>query len=628
MSSSLEPSSSARVVVAVDFGTTFSGFAYARRSEPDTVFKCYEWPYAYKAGAKPYCKTQTSLYYVPGRHGKFELKDWGWCGLVHFTEAARSAKSHPDVSPHMRRREKLWQGDNVYSCSPFESRNANNRVDLMAVPEGMTEKVGYFATKFKLYLAGAVDGQNRGRQKLPGDLTVERMLIDYLQCLSNFIISELRLKYGKHFSKEDVQWCLTVPAIWDESAKQVMKVCAEKAGMVKGAECSTSLDASPYPLDIILEPEAASVYCQQKAKALNLKHRDKLLVADVGGGTIDLVVHEKADDDPQSMRVHEVVSSYGELGGGTFVDSHFFHFLSNKIGCFKEFCRDNASIGLNIYSWWEGIKMGFDGHGYSAELPLHRKLSEAWEKHHKELGNNKPDADYDELRLEDSDIMSIFDPEVDKVLSLIEKQIGGVRVLMVVGGFSASPYLRKRIKGKFESMVEEIIIPEDPGSAICHGAVQLHMGNDIIQSRIAKRTYGISCRRGARIDDPPELVYVDDDGQRKCDCSFDVFVSAGDRVPLNESIKRTYQPSTHAARAITIELYSSTSMFPKFTTETEAEEEGSFKVDISEAMEMDKDRKVEVTMCFGASLIRVSARRVNFGKKGMEERGLSVTFRT
>lgn len=109
--------------------------------------------------------------------------------------------------------------------------------------------------------------------------------------------------------------------------------------------------------------------------------------------------------------------------------------------------------------------------------------------------------------------------------------------------------------------------------------------------------------------------------------TFDVFVRAGDRVPLNESIKRIYHPAVHGQRALTIQLYSSTTMFPKFTTETEAEEEGSFGVDISEAMKMDKDREVEVTMCFGASLIRVSARRVNFGnKKGMEP-ALSVTFR-
>lgn len=44
-------------------------------------------------------------------------------------------------------------------------------------------------------------------------------------------------------------------------------------------------------------------------------------------GTIDLVAQEKADDDPKSMKVHEVVGSYGEINGGTFVE------------CFKDFCH-------------------------------------------------------------------------------------------------------------------------------------------------------------------------------------------------------------------------------------------------------------------------------------------------
>ncbi|KAI5065046.1 hypothetical protein GOP47_0019741, partial [Adiantum capillus-veneris] len=58
---------------------------------------------------------------------------------------------------------------------------------------------------------------------LPGGLTIEQLVVDYLRCLSSFIVSELQVNYGKQFSVEDVQWCLTVPAIWNERAKQVMK---------------------------------------------------------------------------------------------------------------------------------------------------------------------------------------------------------------------------------------------------------------------------------------------------------------------------------------------------------------------------------------------------------------------
>ncbi|MCO5601734.1 hypothetical protein L7F22_055858 [Adiantum nelumboides] len=598
-----------RVVVAVDFGTTFSGFAYAKFSEPDEVFKVYEWPGASRAGAKPYCKTQTSLFYAPPPAPglPFRLLDWGWSGLLAYTQASRSAA-------------KL---SHVRSLLPALNHLSNEGADVLALPPELEEKVGFFATKFKLLLAPDV---NPTASTLPRGLTVERLVVDYLQCLSRFILSELQVNYGKHFGMEDVQWCLTVPAIWDERAKQVMKVCAEKAGMVKGASCPTSIVASPFPLGIILEPEAASVYCQQKAKGLNLVQGNKLLVADVGGGTIDLVVHQKADNDPNSMKVHEFVGSYGDIGGGTFVDNNFFQHLCHKIGCFKEFCRNNPSLVLRIFEWWQGIKAGFDGKGFSAQFSLPRKLSEAWEEYDNSLGIHCHDEDYyDEFRLEDTEITAIFDTEVEKVLSLIKKQVNGIRVLMVVGGFSASPYLRKRIQRAFQNMVEEVIIPEDPGSAICHGAVLLHMRKDIIKSRIAKRTYGVRMCREVRRDDPLEFRYVNDDGILQCDNCMDVFVTVGSRVPFNESIRRSYCPNSHGQRTIRFELYSSPNKCVEYTNDVDVVKEGSFTVDISEGVELDKSRSLDATMVFGGSLIQVSATRVNFGHAAMEH-GLSIAF--
>mgnify|MGYP006950767241 CR=1 FL=1 len=178
-------------------------------------------------------------------------------------------------------------------------------------------------------------------------------------------------------------------------------------------------------------------------------------------------------------------------------------------------------------------------------------------------------------------------------------------------------------------MVDEIIVPEDPGSAICDGAVRLHIAKDTIQSRIAKKTYGISTSRQAVAGDPAEFLDVDDDGELICDETFDVYVREGSRVPLGHSVEHTFYPVYHGQREMSIDLYSSVKRNPKFTRGEEGVvEEGSFVVDISEAMEMDKRRQILVTMCFGASLIGVKASRVNFGKSRGAEHGLSVVFHT
>ncbi|MCO5581952.1 hypothetical protein L7F22_035841 [Adiantum nelumboides] len=614
----LYSSSPSEVVIAVDFGTTFSGFAYAKTPDSDTdtlpeIFDIMKWRGDNKAGAVPYCKNQTSLFYTPNptKPGQLELQEWGWSAFNGFSEA--TAKFAKDGS----------------SSSYSSSSSPNIAADALNMGAGMANKVGFFAHKFKLYLSPK-ERENPSLPPLPGDLTAERMVVDYLRKLTDFIMEELRFANAKGFSKEDVQWCLTVPAIWDEQAKQVMRTCAEKAGMVKGAKCPRGVVASPRALQIILEPEAASMYCQSKAPArLKLDVGDRILVADVGGGTVDLVVHQIEKMHPKQgvTSVREVVASYGDTGGGTFVDSRFFELLCQKIGCFAQFCRDtNPSLAVLIYRWWQGIKTDFDGPGYTAEFSLtHSALGEAWKKHDREHGILREEDFYKELSLDDTEILSVFDPEVEKVLQLIEKEIQNVRVLMVVGGFAGSQYLRKRVFSRFQGRVEEIIIPDIPGRAICRGAVQLQVKKGYIKSRISKKTYGICTSRDANYDDPPELITVTDGGERTCGRIFSVFVRAGASVDINASEQNSYCPLQHGQRTLLFPLYSSPKVYPSYTSESDAREEGRFEIDISQDMALDMRREVEVTMLFGDSLISVSATRRNFGDR-QQQHALSVSF--
>ncbi|XP_008401563.1 heat shock 70 kDa protein 12A-like, partial [Poecilia reticulata] len=60
---------------------------------------------------------------------------------------------------------------------------------------------------------------------------------------------------GTSFTASDFTWVLTVPAIWDHSAKQFMREAAMQAGIVtEGPENN---------LVFALEPEAASVFCKK-----------------------------------------------------------------------------------------------------------------------------------------------------------------------------------------------------------------------------------------------------------------------------------------------------------------------------------------------------------------------------
>ncbi|MCO5591089.1 hypothetical protein L7F22_045066 [Adiantum nelumboides] len=314
------------------------------------------------------------------------------------------------------------------------------------------------------------------------------------------------------------------------------------------------------------------MYCQSKAPArLKLDVKDRILVADVGG-TIDFVVHEIVKRHPEQgiSSVCKVVASYGDTGGGPFVNSPFFELLCQKIGCFAEFCHNTkySSIVILIYRWWQGIKTHFDGLGYTVEFSLaHSILGEAWKWHDRERGIMRDEDFYNEIFFDDTKTLGVFDLEMEKVLQLIEKEVKDVRVLMMVGGFARSPYLRKRVY-----------------------------------------------HRKARNDDLPELITVNEDGRRSCDRIFSVFVWAGESVDINAATQRIYIPFQHAQRALTFPLYSSPKVYPRYTTKLEVREKGRFEIDIFYNMVLDRQRhEVEVTMAFGDLRINVSAAPQNSG---------------
>ncbi|KAH7306178.1 hypothetical protein KP509_22G000600 [Ceratopteris richardii] len=590
-------------IIAMDFGTTFSGFAYTRTGDatPEIRDNC-RWPFANNAGAAAYCKNQTSLYYVPKvtQDGQFhlELKEWGWGAFVAYHNAFTDFQPSTNL--------------------PHTSTSFTNTLDYS---ERLLRKVGFFAYKFKLYLS-PTEADWLSLPPLPWNLKPQILIVDYLRKLTELIMDTMKAGIRGDFSLRDVQWCLTVPAIWEEEAKQLMRTYAEMAGMITGNLCPNNCKASPYPLKIILEPEAASVYCQNEA-GQNLKTApgDRILVADLGGGTLDIVVHQILEvNDKGIAKVKEAIPSYGEIGGGTFVDDRFFDHLKRRIPCFEEYRSKVPSIGLDFYNWWKKVMPDFDGDGYEATFNLvGNELAKDWKEYDMHRGSVRHSNEYSRLHFSAVDFRAIFEPDVEKVISLIEKGIKDVKILMVVGGFSASPYLRKRIRQTFGGRVAEIITPMDPGRAICRGAVELHRRSGYIQARVSRRTYGICCTRDYKVGDPHELLERDDDQKLKCRRVFTVFVRKGTEVVVGKKEKRSYFPVYHGQRAIQFDLYSSPRENPCYTTEEDAKKEGSFVIDISKGKSKDKKREIEVTMLFGDSIINVTAARKNFGSRKDEE---------
>ncbi|KAG0611676.1 hypothetical protein M758_7G157500 [Ceratodon purpureus] len=579
-----------RVVVGLDFGTTYSGFAFAHVSAPDKVYTFFEYP---KAGPeKPYCKTLTGSYYK-NVGGVWRFKSWGYPARAEYARDIQAVRKQRLSGP---------------SDDPFQPT------------------LGTYVTRFKLHLATKDMGASSA-QGLPAGLTVNVLITDYLREMGALVLKTLQDSYGAQLTKQAIQWCVTVPSIWNNAAKATMKACMTSAGLVDG------VDGSRHPLIVVLEPEAASFFCHKAMSEQVLKAGDKLLVADIGGGTSDIVVQEVVSVGKSGYRVRESTTSSGGLCGGTYVDARFMEFLHKAIGpCLQVCISEQPNVYSQLIHAWELTKVNFGDNvsiGESIDINLPSKLVTKWEEYDRRMGIPERDS-YEELEISYQEMQSIFDPVIKQNMQLVHEQlqqVGKVKVLVVVGGFAGSPYLMDCFRKRFAGMVPQIISPPNPGSAVCQGAVMLALSpDDAVLSRVCKKTYGVEVFRLFNKDlDPPNLKRMVL-GMELCDKQFDAFVRKGDKVDVNSCISNEYAPDYPGQKILPILMFSSDERDPIYTFDKGVRKEGEIRIDISKGMALDMNRRVKVSLFFGGSSIEMKAEAVNFSAGRSDQFELPIEF--
>ncbi|GLD73742.1 heat shock 70 kDa protein 12A-like protein [Lates japonicus] len=185
----------------------------------------------------------------------------------------------------------------------------------------------YFFEAFKMALYGTTLNRDVTIKAANGEsMKALKVFTEALQYLKEDALKTISAKAGRELIASDFTWVLTVPAIWDPSAKQFMREAATQAGIVtKGKEAR---------LVIALEPEAASVWCKKLPAEgfitenhggykLDQSPGTQYIVVDCGGGTIDITVHEVLD----GGALKELHKASGNDLGGQTVDKKFKEFL-------------------------------------------------------------------------------------------------------------------------------------------------------------------------------------------------------------------------------------------------------------------------------------------------------------
>jgi hypothetical protein len=103
--------------------------------------------------------------------------------------------------------------------------------------------------------------------------------------------------------------------------------------------------ASRFPLVLVPEPEAAAWYSYTALAdrgLVEIHPGEKFLVADVGGRSTDVVVHERVNR-TGALELREVTARTGTACGSADTDSNFLALVHRKIGCLREFSTQHPT---------------------------------------------------------------------------------------------------------------------------------------------------------------------------------------------------------------------------------------------------------------------------------------------
>jgi|JFJP01.1.fsa_nt_gi Molecular chaperone len=558
------------LVVALDFGTSHSGFAYKYKEDLECVYRDL-----WHDSPKSYPKTATHLLMSPDGN----VEAWGYTAIKKLAEL-RSKGSAKDYS---------------------------------------------FLKKFKMKL-------HKGERDNKGIYTIENgqkfyvidLIAEYIRLIKDEALQEIKTNYANFVDEKEIRWCLTIPAIWKDEDKDLMRRAAVKAGLIGDSEEESER------LFLVLEPEAAAIFCQEIDKN-TLTIGTHLMIVDCGGGTVDITVHKvvQVRDGLKDVALDEIVTGTGGAFGSTYVDDSFLDYLADKLTekAIEQFQEKEPLDYLKMIEEWERTKCAFDPEksGDIIYFPLGVKFYNL-------LKNNYPQVLKklaDEQNGDDTDIYiscetmeGIFKPTLDGIVQKVKEQFQELDnqscdVMFLVGGFSTSPVLRKRMEQEFGNKVQNIVMPPRPGLAILGGAASFGVNPSAIRARCSRLTYGFSYTPEFEEGVDPESKRIPakylENSEDLCLDRFGYLVKKGKRVPTDAEITQIFVPVLSNQKGMDLEFFSTPRTDVRYTDDPSVTKLGELRVEMP-FTQGGLNRKVEVTFYFGQTEIKVHAKDMTSGE--------------
>ena len=344
-----------------------------------------------------------------------------------------------------------------------------------------------------------------------------------------------------------MQFIITVPAIYTDNAKQMMKEWMNKALQ----NISKSHKVQSDQIVVALEPECASMSVLHDMFGDDIKSGTEFILADIGGGTADICVHKCTGKN----KVKEIDAVSGDAWGAEYITDQFENLLCDMFGkdIITEFKQTHKSAYIELIDAFQRKKHEFEllrkkkskskkkskkqkPKFHSVTLP--KPFVSFIESKHESQMNNEIRRELEEESDEDSESEDVdasvisrivtgfaykgeiqnkgmckimddtvlrinvqiwcdmFDhvvsPLIDHIKSLLSNN-PGVTHLCCVGGASASLYIQSEFRNAFKTECPNLqfIFPTKPLLRVVDGAVRFGIYRRYVTHRIMKYTYGV-----------------------------------------------------------------------------------------------------------------------------------------
>ncbi|RHZ52254.1 hypothetical protein Glove_463g12 [Diversispora epigaea] len=541
-----------RATVAIDFGTTFSGFAYANNINPEiTVHKSW---FGLNNSRKIIPKTNTVIQYDSG----WNLVNWGLPALAQ-DPGSKKKKKHVNTD--------------------------YKTVEL-----------------FKLHLADIPDYQ---KPELPYGLDYRKAIKDFLTAMKPLIQETLNKHWSIEFSQ--VRFVFSVPAEWKPHAIGILQDCIYDAGYIEKRH-------SNHNLEFTTEPEAAALYCMKKSGEYKLDVGATFLIVDCGGGTVDLTMRTLLEGDCISENTERTGDLCGstyvdknfrvclekKLGKSALKSLRKKHYEQYQFLIHEFFCPY--------------IKFVFDGDPAefkTIELDIEKWCPALMDYVSQEIKDEMEEEEW-LMEIKFQDVFEMFNPVVEKILKLINNQLNSPRqkctAMFVVGGFAESPYLIKMIKEKFSSKVPLIAVPQNPITAVLQGAVMYGLNKKAVANRKLTMNYGVEVF--------PKWVKGDPEDRKTENgriAKFSCLAKRGRDVTPDEICSDVYYPVYPDQTAILFKVFATSKPNQKFCDKSGMKEVGKLRIKLPD-IHLGIDRPIEFGLKFGELLITATARNKTNGE--------------